>query len=36
MPAIATLDIDVRSFTSAELERIDKSIKNLKSDIATV
>jgi len=36
VPAIATLDIDVRSFTSAELERIDKSIKNLKSDIAKV
>jgi glutamate carboxypeptidase len=36
VPAMATLDIDVRSFTSAELERIDKSIKNLKSDIAKV
>jgi glutamate carboxypeptidase len=36
VPALATLDIDVRSFTSAELERIDKSIRNLKSDIAKV
>lgn len=36
VPAISTLDIDVRSFTGAELDRIDKSIKNLKSDIAKV
>jgi glutamate carboxypeptidase len=36
VPALATLDIDVRSFTNAELERIDKSIRNLKSDIAKV
>ena len=36
VPAVATLDIDVRSFTTAELERIDKSIKNLKSEIARV
>ncbi len=36
VPALASLDIDVRSFTNAELERIDKSIRNLKSDIAKV
>ena len=36
VPALATLDIDVRSFTNAELTRIDKSIRNLKSDVAKV
>jgi len=36
VPALAKLDIDVRSFSLAELERVDKSIKNLKSDIASV
>jgi glutamate carboxypeptidase len=36
VPALATLDIDVRSFTNAELARIDKSIRNLKSDVAKV
>ena len=36
VPALATLDIDVRSFTNAELERIDKSIRNLRSDTAKV
>lgn len=36
VPALAKLDIDVRSFTSAELERVDKAIRNLKSDIAKV
>ena len=36
VPALAKLDIDVRSFTLAELNRIDKSIKSLKSEIAEV
>ena len=36
VPALATLDVDVRSFTNAELARIDKSIRNLKSDVAKV
>jgi len=36
VPALATLDIDVRSFTNAELQRIDKSIRGLTSDIAKV
>ncbi|MBM3698769.1 MAG: M20 family metallopeptidase [Actinobacteria bacterium] len=36
VPALATLDVDVRSFTKAELERIDSSIRNLKSATAKV
>ena len=36
VPALAKLDIDVRSFTIAELNRIDKSIRALTSDIAKV
>jgi glutamate carboxypeptidase len=36
VPALAKLDIDVRSFTLAELNRIDKSIRGLKSEIAEV
>ena len=36
VPALAKLDIDVRSFTIAELNRIDKSIRALSSDIAKV
>ncbi len=36
VPALAKLDIDVRSFTLAELNRIDKSIRGLKSEIAVV
>ena len=31
VPALATLDIDIRSFSSAELIRVDNSIKNLKA-----
>lgn len=36
VPALAKLDIDVRSFTLVELERIDKSIRSLTSDVAVV
>ena len=36
VPAFATLDVDVRSFTKSELERIDNAIRNLKSDVAKV
>jgi glutamate carboxypeptidase len=36
VPALAKLDIDVRSFTMAELNRIDKSIKGLSSQVAKV
>jgi len=36
VPALAKLDIDVRSFTMAELNRIDKSIKGLSSQVARV
>jgi len=36
VPALAKLDIDVRSFTISELNRIDKSIRALSSDIAKV
>ena len=36
VPALATLDIDVRSFTISELNRIDKSIRSLASDVAKV
>ena len=36
VPALAKLDIDVRSFTMAELNRIDKSIKGLSSEVAKV
>ena len=36
VPALAKLDIDVRSFTTAELNRIDKSIRGLSSAVATV
>jgi len=36
VPALATLDIDVRSFTISELNRIDKSIRALASDVAKV
>jgi glutamate carboxypeptidase len=36
VPALAKLDIDVRSFTMAELNRIDKSIKGLSSEVARV
>lgn len=36
VPALAKLDIDVRSFTLEELNRIDKSIRELRSDIAEV
>jgi glutamate carboxypeptidase len=36
VPALAKLDIDVRSFTIAELNRIDKSIRALSSNIAKV
>jgi len=36
VPALAKLDIDVRSFTLDELNRIDSSIRSLSSDIATV
>ena len=36
VPAFATLDVDVRSFTKSELERIDNAIRTLKSDVATV
>jgi glutamate carboxypeptidase len=36
VPALARLDIDVRSFTMAELNRIDKSIKGLSSQVAKV
>jgi glutamate carboxypeptidase len=36
VPALAKLDIDVRSFTIAELNRIDKSIRALSSDVAKV
>ena len=36
VPALAKLDIDVRSFTMAELNRIDKSIKGLSSQVANV
>jgi glutamate carboxypeptidase len=36
VPALAKLDIDVRSFTLSELERVDKSIRDLRSDVATV
>lgn len=36
VPAFATLDVDVRSFTKSELERIDNGIRTLKSDVAKV
>jgi glutamate carboxypeptidase len=36
VPALAKLDIDVRSFTISELNRIDKSIRALSSDVARV
>jgi len=36
VPASATLDVDVRSFTKSELERIDNAIRTLKSDVAKV
>jgi glutamate carboxypeptidase len=36
VPAIATLDVDVRSFSTVELVRIDRSIRNLKSDVAKI
>ena len=36
VPAVATLDVDVRSFTKSELERIDNAIRTLKSDVAKV
>ena len=36
VPALAKLDIDVRSFTISELSRIDKSIRSLASDVAKV
>ena len=36
VPALAKLDIDVRSFTMSELNRIDKSIRSLASDVAKV
>ena len=36
VPALAKLDIDVRSFTISELNRIDKSIRSLASDVAKV
>ena len=36
VPALAKLDIDVRSFKISELNRIDKSIRALSSDIAKV
>jgi len=36
VPALAKLDIDVRSFTISELNRIDKSIRALSSDVAKV
>jgi glutamate carboxypeptidase len=36
VPALAKLDIDVRSFTISELNRIDKSIRALSSDLAKV
>ena len=36
VPALAKLDIDVRSFTISELNRIDKSIRALSSGVAKV
>ena len=36
VPALAKLDIDVRSFTMLELNRIDKAIRSLTSDVAIV
>ena len=36
VPALAKLDIDVRSFTISELNRIDKSIRALSSDVAKI
>lgn len=36
VPALAKLDIDVRSFTMLELNRIDKAIRSLTSDVASV
>jgi glutamate carboxypeptidase len=36
VPALAKLDIDVRSFSILELNRIDKAIKSLTSDVASV
>jgi glutamate carboxypeptidase len=36
VPAFATLDVDVRSFTKSELERIDNAMRTLKSDVAKV
>ena len=36
VPAFATLDVDARSFTKSELERIDNAIRTLKSDVAKV
>jgi len=36
VPALAKLDIDVRSFSILELSRIDKAVKSLTSDVAGV
>jgi glutamate carboxypeptidase len=36
VPALAKLDIDVRSFSILELSRIDKAVKSLTSDVASV
>jgi glutamate carboxypeptidase len=36
VPALAKLDIDVRSFSILELNRIDKAVKSLTSDVAGV
>ncbi|MCX6449795.1 MAG: peptidase dimerization domain-containing protein [Actinobacteria bacterium] len=36
VPALAKLDIDVRSFTMLELNRIDKAIRSLTSYVASV
>lgn len=36
VPAQAKLDIDIRSFTMAELNRVDAAIRSLKSDLAKV
>lgn len=36
VPALAKLDIDVRSFSTSELNRVDKAIRALTSEVATV
>jgi glutamate carboxypeptidase len=36
VPALAKLDIDIRSFSILELTRVDKAIKSLTSDVAGV